>query len=95
MKRMPLILTMMVVVGIAGCKGTAQQQQDLDACQVNPTYLAVDGRWYEADGEPLDSDPCDEDDLETDGFGHKKPTTKPKVISTAKPAPRVTPTRRK
>lgn len=95
MKRLVLIPTaaLVAMMALTACKGSAQQQQDLDPCQVNPTYLAVDGRWYEADGEVMDADPCDEDDLEEDGFGHKKPTAKPKVISPTKPAP--APTRKK
>lgn len=94
MKRMLPIFTA-AVLALTACKGTAQQQQDLDPCQINPTYQAINGQWYEADGEPLDSDPCDAEDLEEDGFGHKKPTSKPKVISPTKPAPRTTSTRRK
>lgn len=51
-----------------------------DPCKVNPTYQAEDGRWLEADGEPLDNDPCD---AEADG-GHKKPKPKPKPKNTKK-----------
>ena len=50
--------------GLAACGGP-------DPCQVNPTRQAADGHWVEADGEELDSDPCDSDDL--DGGNHRKP----------------------
>lgn len=53
----------------------------VDPCQVNPTRQAADGTWVEADGEPLDDDPCDAEDLEHDGL---------KVKKTKKPAPKVT-----
>lgn len=35
----------------------------VDPCQVNPTRQASDGTWIEADGEPMDDDPCDADDV--------------------------------
>lgn len=47
-----------------------------DPCQINPTYQAADGEWREADGEPLDNDPCDSDDLNKSGHKVKKPVKK-------------------
>lgn len=86
-KKALLIPTALTLVMVAsGCKGSAAAQ--VDPCQVNPTYQAVDGVWYEADGEVMDADPCDADDLEEDAFGHKKPVNKPKVNKTAKPSPK-------
>lgn len=90
MKRLLLIPTLALVLGlgITACKGSAQSQ--FDPCTVNPTYQAIDGNWYEADGERLDDDPCDSDDFETDTFGHLVNRKKPKVVTpTTKPAPRV------
>lgn len=58
----------------------------LEPCQVNPTRQAQDGSWVEADGEPLDDDPCDADDLFEDGHQPKMPTP---VIK--KPEPKKTP----
>ena len=45
-----------------------------DPCQANPTRTAADGQWVEADGEPLDADPCDADD--GDSKKKKKPSKK-------------------
>lgn len=62
------------VLGLTGCGDS----QAADPCQVNPTKTAADGRWVEADGEPLDDDPCDADDAwEDDSDSHKKPVKKP------------------
>lgn len=41
------------------------------------TYQDEQGQWREEDGEPVDSDPCDTDDLhETKPKPTKKPTTR-------------------
>lgn len=56
----------------------------VDPCQVNPTRTDAAGQWVEADGEQLDLDPCDADDLDGDGK-HKVSTKKPN-----KPTPKKT-----
>jgi hypothetical protein len=61
------LAVLIMLVATAGCGKPAQ-----DPCQVNPTRTAADGRWVEADGEDLDADPCDSDDLEEDSDSHKK-----------------------
>lgn len=58
---------------LAGCSGS----EATDPCQVNPTKTAADGRWVEADGEPLDDDPCDADDAWETDTHKKKPVRKP------------------
>jgi len=60
---------------LAGC-GDPQQATPI-ACA---TYQAPDGTWMEEDNEPVDSDPCDTDDL------FEVRTTAP-----AKPVPKASP----
>jgi hypothetical protein len=76
MKTAAFLLSATLAAGLmAGC-GDPQ-----DPCQVNPTKTAASGDWVEADGEPLDDDPCDSDDL--GGDGHKSKNKK-KVTPTKK-----------
>lgn len=51
---------------------TAACGDPVDPCQVNPTRTAANGEWVEADGEPLDSDPCDSDDVNKSKSKKKK-----------------------
>jgi hypothetical protein len=60
---------------VAGC-GNPQQATPRPVCA---TYQAPDGTWMEEDNEPVDSDPCDLDDL-----FEKPKTTKP--VPKASPA---------
>lgn len=79
---------------VLGLGVTACGSEPFDPCAVNPTYQATDGQWYEADGEPLDDDPCDSDDFMDDGHGHKIHKKKPGLVKptiTVKPIPRATP----
>lgn len=69
MKTAAFLLSAVLAAGmLAGC-GDPQ-----DPCQVNPTKTAANGEWVEADGEPLDDDPCDADS----DSGHKSKTKKKK-----------------
>lgn len=58
------------------CLSLAACADPVDPCQVNPTRQAADGTWVEADGEPLDDDPCDASSLEKKGIKVKKKTRK-------------------
>lgn len=63
MKAAAFLLSAILAAGtLSGC-GDPQ-----DPCQVNPTKTAANGEWVEADGEPLDDDPCD---AESDGHKSK------------------------
>lgn len=71
-------LAICLLQGVVACGN----REPIDPCKINPTVQAADGHWVEADGEELDDDPCDSDDLDEDGYEHnkvKKPSTKPKV----------------
>lgn len=76
MKQTALAISTIMLAGIL----TAACGDPQDPCQVNPTRQAANGEWIEADGEPLDADPCDSDDLERKGV-----KVKPKKKSTKKP----------
>lgn len=71
-----------LVLAIAGALTACGSREPIDPCKINPTVQAADGHWVEADGEEMDDDPCDSDDLTEDGYEHnkvKKPSTKPKA----------------
>lgn len=75
MKQTALAFSTLLLAGML----TAACGDPQDPCQVNPTRQAADGQWVEADGEPLDDDPCD---AENTGHWPKPVKTKPKPAVT-------------
>lgn len=87
-----LIIGLLVALAVAMTflGACAKNQPDIPSTDPLPcsSYLGLDTRWYDSDGEVVDEDPCD-------GVDSKKPSPKPSVKpSPAKkpsaPAPRVT-----